>query len=203
MQGVLQRDAMLHCTGFAQHLCRVGHILGSEASAAQRHCFTVYVLADCVSSMQRGRSLMQDTYTGSWILLGFFVLVLGFFLSLKSYLHIRLDCDSCKFSNSSGRLPIQKRNNDSDFSDEPMCLCEMFTSPCCLDNRDLCFEEQREIGLIWKREGSAWMLGKTFQLIWGQEPNSGQCVIEGFQEEAGQQLQGLLHQARDVPSTLF
>lgn len=63
----------------------------------------------------------------------------GFFLSLKSYLHIRLDCDSCRFSNSSGRLPIQKRNNDSDFSDEPMCLCEMFTSPCCLDNRDLCF----------------------------------------------------------------
>lgn len=25
-----------------------------------------------------------------------------------------------------------------------------------------CWEEQREIGLIWKREGSAWMLGKTF-----------------------------------------
>lgn len=66
-----------------------------------------------------------------------------------------------------------------------------------------CWEEQREIGLIWKREGYAWMLGKTFWLIWGQEPNSGQCVIEGFQEEAGQQLQGLLHQAWDVPSTLF
>lgn len=100
------------------------------------HC-----LCPCRLCFKHAEGQVPDVGYLLWILdsSGFFVLVLGFFLSLKSYLHIRLDCDSCRFSNSSGRLPIQKRNNDSDFSDEPMCLCEMFTSPCCLDNTDLCF----------------------------------------------------------------
>lgn len=91
-----------------------------------------------------------------------------------------------------------------------LCLCEMFTRPGCLNRRTTeitaslaCWQEQREIGLIWKREDSAWMLEKLRSWWGGREPNSGECVIEGFEGKAGQQLWGVLHQSRDVPSALF
>lgn len=58
----------------------------------------------------------------------------------------------------------------------------MFTRPGCLNRRTTeitallaCWQEQREIGLIWKREGSAWMLGKLCSWWGDKSPTQEKC----------------------------
>lgn len=103
MQETLWRNARLHCTGFAQQMCDMGHGLGWNSCSTGWLYFIIYVTTCSVSRKQKGRCLMLDTQVEIWV---FFVCCLvwfGFFLTLKSYLQIRLDCKSCKVSNLSVR----------------------------------------------------------------------------------------------------